>query len=512
MAKNVLGREIPEIKFGKRLKPFKGAFTTEPTGRYHSPCYGKMVSRYDHKVFDSLEKALEQVPLRDGMTVGFHHALRNGDYVINLAIETLAQMGVKSLTLAPTALFPIHAPLLKFIEEGIIGRIEGSLNGPLGNAVSKGEVMIPTVLRSHGGRARAVQSGDLRLDLSIIAAAGADIFGNLNGMVGLSSFGAMGYPMDSDTIYADHVIAVTDSLQGGLINPVSIPGHRVNSVVVVDRIGDPDGIHTGSLGRTLKPSQEVIAEAVAGVIRNSGWFKHGMSYQAGAGSISLAVTGHMERAMTDAGIRGSFIFGGINNAAVKLVERGLFEHIYDAQTFELGAIESLAYNAYHSEVSIDYAYNPWARGGCLANRIDFSVLGAMEVDCSFNVNVNTFSNGLLNAGIGGHQDSAISKITIVTVPVARKVPVIIDNVTTVSTPGECIDVVCTDQGIAVNPRRPKLKERLLKAGLPVKEITELRDLAISQAEKIPLNLTDEICTLVEYRDGTVIDTIRRIET
>ncbi|MHA2299076.1 MAG: citrate lyase subunit alpha [Candidatus Hodarchaeales archaeon] len=511
MMKNILGREIPEIKFGRQLKPFKGAFGTEPTGRHHSPKYGKMVSRFDHKVFDSLEQSLEGYPLRDGMTIGFHHCLRNGDYVVNMVIETLARMGLKNLTLAPTALFPVHAPLLKFIEEGVIGRIEGSLNGPLGNAVSKGEVHIPTVLRSHGGRTRAVQSGDLRLDISFIAAAGADIFGNLNGLVGLSSFGAMGYPMDTDAIYADHVIAVTDSLQDGLLNPVSIPGHRVNSVVVVDRIGNPDGIHTGSLGRKLKPTQVIIAETVTEIIKNSGWFKHGMSYQAGSGSVSLAVTGYMEKAMTDAGIRGSFIFGGITNAAVKLVERGLFEQIYDAQTFELGAIESLAHNAYHSEVSIDYAYNPWARGGCLVNRMDFSILGAMEVDVDFNVNVNTFSNGLLNAGIGGHQDSAISKITIITVPVARKVPVIIDRVTTVSTPGECIDIVCTDQGVAVNPRRPKLKERLINAGLIVKEITELRDLASSQAEKMPLNQTDDICTLVEYRDGTIIDTIKRIE-
>ncbi|MHA1166399.1 MAG: citrate lyase subunit alpha [Candidatus Hodarchaeales archaeon] len=511
MVNNTLGRDIPDSLFGRQLAPFKGALATTPKGRYYSPRYCNLFSRRDNKVFDSLEKAFQHLTLKDGMTIGFHHALRNGDFVINAVVETLARMGLKNITLAPTALFPIHEPVLKFIEEGVIGRIEGSLNGPIGNAVSRGDVNIPTIIRSHGGRARAVQSGKLRLDLSVIAAAAADWFGNLNGLVGLSSFGSMGYPLETDSLFADQVLAVTDNLYEDLLNPISIPGHRVNAIVEIDRIGDPNGIHTGSLGRKLKPAHAKIAETVIEIIKNSGWFKDGMSYQAGAGGVSLAVTNYLEKAMTDAGVKGSFIFGGITNSAVKLVDRGLFSQIYDAQTFELAAIESLTNNSYHSEVSIDFAYNPWSRGGCLADKTDFSVLGAMEVDINFNVNVNTFSNGLLASGIGGHQDSAMSKTTIVTVPVARKVPVIIDEVTTISTPGECIDVVCTDQGIAVNPKRPLLKERLKNAGLPVKEITELRDLAYSQATSLPLNRTDEICTLVEYRDGTVIDTIRRID-
>ncbi|MHA1451005.1 MAG: citrate lyase subunit alpha, partial [Candidatus Hodarchaeales archaeon] len=244
MVNNTLGRDIPDSLFGRQLAPFKGALATTPKGRYYSPRYCNLFSRRDNKVFDSLEKAFQHLTLKDGMTIGFHHALRNGDFVINAVVETLARMGLKNITLAPTALFPIHEPVLKFIEEGVIGRIEGSLNGPIGNAVSRGDVNIPTIIRSHGGRARAVQSGKLRLDLSVIAAAAADWFGNLNGLVGLSSFGSMGYPLETDSLFADQVLAVTDNLYEDLLNPISIPGHRVNAIVEIDRIGDPNGIHT----------------------------------------------------------------------------------------------------------------------------------------------------------------------------------------------------------------------------------------------------------------------------
>jgi citrate lyase subunit alpha/citrate CoA-transferase len=85
-----------------------------------------------------------------------------------------------------------------------------------------------------------------------------------------------------------------------------------------------------------------------------------------------------------------------------------------------------------------------------------------------------------------------------------------DRVTTVVTPGESVDLLVTDRGIAVNPRRPELREALIKAGLPVRDIADLKRLAESYTGvPRPLEFDDKVVGLVEYRDGTIIDTIFR---
>jgi citrate lyase subunit alpha/citrate CoA-transferase len=82
----------------------------------------------------------------------------------------------------------------------------------------------------------------------------------------------------------------------------------------------------------------------------------------------------------------------------------------------------------------------------------------------------------------------------------------------VATPGETIDVLVTEHGVAVNPRRADLKERLLAAGLPVKDVQELKALA-EQIAGVPERITtcDNIVAVVEYRDGTIIDVVRQVE-
>jgi citrate lyase subunit alpha/citrate CoA-transferase len=196
-----------------------------------------------------------------------------------------------------------------------------------------------------------------------------------------------------------------------------------------------------------------------------------------------------------------------------MLEDDLFRTIYDAQSFDLGAVKSLHENENHIEVSIDHAYNPFNKA-CIALNTDFSVLGATEVDVDFNINVNTFSNGLLNSGIGGHQDAARAKISMIVVPLARKVPSIIDSVTTVSTPGDSIDIIVTDGGITINPyqtpKRKRVEKMLRAAKLNIKPIHELKEVAMSQAEPMTPDVTSEICTLIEYRDGTHLDVIYRL--
>ncbi|MBQ3437283.1 MAG: citrate lyase subunit alpha, partial [Fusobacterium sp.] len=86
------------------------------------------------------------------------------------------------------------------------------------------------------------------------------------------------------------------------------------------------------------------------------------------------------------------------------------------------------------------------------------------------------------------------------------------KVTTVCTPGEAVDVICTDYGIVVNPRRQDLIDRFTKAGITLKTIQEMKDMAEKLTGKPePIEFTDEIVGVVEYRDGSIIDVIKKIK-
>ena len=514
MVINAVKREVPKTIFGRTYEPYSGAYSTMPTGskigRKFSP---RITTAKTKRIFDDLEQIISKVNFRDGMTIGFIHNLRYGDLVICEVMDTIAAMGFKNLTLASTALFPNHEPLIEHIYSGVISSISGSMNGPIGKAVSTGEVDIPTSLRPHGGRARAVECGELHLDVSFIATPAVDELGNMNGCQGPSAYGACGFANHTDSVYADSVVLVTDNLlTDEPVYPVSIKGSNVDYIVTIDRIGDPNKIVAGSLGRNIAEKHLAIAEQVVQITEAAGYLKNSLSFQAGAGGVSLATTQFIHEVMTERGLVGSFVHGGTTGAAVKLLDDGLFRCIYDGQSFDLKAVKSLRNNPRHIEYSAQNSYNIWNPGGPLAHYVDVVALGATEIDVDFNVNVNTHSDGLLLHGIGGHTDAAAARMTIITCPIARKVPVIRDRVTTVSTPGEMVDVLITNAGIAVNPRAPKLVKRLTKAGIDVKDITELRDLAYSQADPLEPEFTDEICTVVEYRDGTLLDVIYKVIT
>jgi citrate lyase subunit alpha/citrate CoA-transferase len=113
---------------------------------------------------------------------------------------------------------------------------------------------------------------------------------------------------------------------------------------------------------------------------------------------------------------------------------------------------------------------------------------------------------------GGHCDaSAGAKVTIIVAPLLRgRLPMVIDDVQTIITPGETVDVIVTERGVAVNPLRQDLIENLKGSGLPLMTIEQLRDTAYELGGKpAPLKISDEVVGVVEYRDGTVIDVIRR---
>ena len=137
------------------------------------------------------------------------------------------------------------------------------------------------------------------------------------------------------------------------------------------------------------------------------------------------------------------------------------------------------------------------------------------MDTHFNCNVVVGSDGVITGAQGGHPDAAQgAKCTIVISPLLQgRIPAVCTDVTTVTTPGESVDVVVTDYGVAVNPARPDLLKALQDADcVPLKTIEELRDMAYKIAgEPQPVQFADRIVGIIEARDGTVMDVVRQIK-
>jgi citrate lyase subunit alpha/citrate CoA-transferase len=313
-------------------------------------------------------------------------------------------------------------------------------------------------------------------------------------------------------MHADNVVVVTDNLCPYPLAPVSISQTIVDYVVKVDSIGDPQGIKTGTMQITGSPSRLMMAKNLVKFFAEAGILKDGFSFQAGAGGISLAVTKFLHEYMKKRGIVGDFVMGGVTGFVVDMLEDGTIKKILDAQSFDLRAIESIRKNTDHVEVS-HIAFGDSHTSGCIVNKQNACFLGATEVDLDFNVNVNTHSDGLLLHGIGGHQDAAAgSDITVILVPLLRgRIPVIRKEVTTVSTPGDTVDVIVTERGIAINSRREDLIENV-KNNMPITDIEELYRKATDMCgvPKKP-RLGKDTIAIVEYRDGTVLDAVRSVK-
>ncbi|MFQ5735169.1 MAG: citrate lyase subunit alpha, partial [Planctomycetaceae bacterium] len=415
-----------------------------------------------------------------------------------------AFLGVKDLRWLPSASFPCHAPIIEHMKSGVVHHIEGSMNGPLGDYCSMGKMRGMGVLRSHGGRWQAVQDGEVHIDA-------ADPFGNANGVTGPSACGLLGFAL-VDSIYADHVIVVTDNLIPFPCIPWQIQGNNVDQVVVMDSIGDPAKIVSGTTQLTKSPDRLLIAEWTARFIRDAGIMKEGFSFQAGAGGTALAFAIYLKKMMLDAGVRARFIRGGSNRYLVEMLQEGLTDYILDGQTFDLDGVRSMRDNPRHQDTSPFTSYNYHGKG-CFASMIDAVVLGATEVDVDFNANVVTHSDGRLLHGIGGWQNCLAGRCVILPIPSVRdRIPVIVDRVTTLCGPGELIDVVVTERGIAVNPRRGELIDAVKGADLPLRPIQDIKAEvdALCGGPPAPPKLDERIVAAIKWVDGTVIDCVRQV--
>lgn len=510
MAINKVGKDIPEV-FAQQYGVYDGELANiadyeESTRKLHP------VKPNDKKMLGSIREAIEKTGLKDGMTISFHHHFREGDFVMNMVMDQIAKMGFKNISIAPSSIANVHEPLIGHIKSGVVTNITSSgLRDKVGAAISQGIMENPVVIRSHGGRARAIVRGDIHIDVAFLGAPSSDEYGNVNGTSGKTTCGSLGYAM-VDAKYADKVVAITDSLMPYPNTPISIPQTDVDYVVVVDAIGDPEGIAKGATRFTKNPKELLIAEYAAKVITNSPYYKQGFSFQTGTGGASLAVSRFLKEAMINDKITASFALGGITNAMVELLEEGLVEKIIDVQDFDHPSAISLGKNANHYEVDAIMYASPLSKGSVI-NQLDTAILSALEIDTDFNVNVITGSDGIIRGASGGHSDtSAACKMSLVISPLIRgRIPTIVDTVNTVVTPGSSVDVVVTELGIAINPAREDLIKHFKTLDVPQFTIDQLKDIAYSiVGSPDPIEYGDKVVALIEYRDGTIIDVVKNV--
>ncbi len=513
LVKNAAGRFVPRLINGVEHPPFKGVGKYRPKGRKAAPPIATCADypADGNKVVKDLKTALKKCGLRDGMTISSHHHFRNGDLVANQVFDAAAELGVKDLRWFPSASFPCHKPIIGHLESGVVHHIEGSMNGPLGDYCSTGKMRGMAVLRSHGGRYQAVQDGEVHIDIAVIAAPTADAFGNATGDRGPSACGLLGFAL-ADSQYADKVIIVTDNLIPFPCVPWQIHGNYVDYVVVMDKAGEPEKIVSGTTQITRSPDRLLIAEYAARFAAEAGIMRDGFSFQAGAGGTALSFAIFLSEMMKEAGVKARFVRGGSTQYLVKMLEEGLTDYILDGQTFDLEGVRSMRENPGHLNTSPFTSYNYHGKGN-FASLLDCVVLGATEVDVDFNANVVTHSDGRLLHGIGGWQNCLFSKCTILPIPSFRdRIPVIVDKVTTLCGPGELIDVVITERGIALNPLRTDLRDKLKGSSLPIVDIRDLQaEVEDICGGKPALPKTgDKFVAAIKWVDGTVIDCVKEV--
>ena len=513
--KNAVGRNIPDELLTGGREVYQGKYYMD--GRYlqkAAPCTRRYEKPQESKIVSSLADALRQCGARDGMTFSFHHHLRDGDYVANTVMAAaIEELGLKDLTIAASSLGGAHDPIADYIEQGkVIGIQTSGIRGRVGEVVSAGKLKTPAIIRSHGGRPRAIEAGEVHIDIAFVAAPTSDCMGNCRGIGGKSDCGSMGYAM-TDAKYADHVVVVTDCLVDYPNMPASVEAIDVDAVVVVDSIGNPKRIASAAARISQNPRDLMMAENVARVIAATPYFKDGFSFQTGVGGPSLAANLFLEKYMDERGIKMGWAIGGICSAMVDLLKKGKVGKVIDVQDFDLDAVNSIHRTPGHVEMSASQYANP-ANKGAFVNKLDFVVLAALEIDTDFNVNVLTGSDGVLRGAPGGHPDTAAgSKCCIIVTPLVRgRMATVCESVVTVTTPGDCVDVLVTDYGIAVNPLRPDLIECLDKAGIPHVSIESLKDKAYSLVGRPdPLEWEDKVVAVLEARDGTILDVVRKIK-
>lgn len=512
---NAVGREIPDdIIELTGMEPFHGNnYYNGKMFQRVGPKLRPVMDNSHNKLVANIREALEKCEAHDGMTVSFHHHFRDGDLIVNMVMEEIHKMGLKDITISASSLGKAHDALVPMIEDGTITNIESSgVRGKIGEAISRGKLKGIAIMRSHGGRVRAISNGESHIDIAFIGAPTSDDYGNLRGIGGKADCGVLSYAI-VDGNHADYCVAITDCLVPYPNFPAHIEQTKIDYVCVVDEIGVPSKIATGAAKPTTDQRKLLMAKYCTDVVVNTPWFKDGFSYQTGVGGASIASTQYLAEVMRERNIHMGFGVGGLTKAMCQLLEEGMARVMLDVQDFDLEAVRNLK-NVNHHRIPAAVYANPMNKGA-VVNKLDYVVLASLEVDVHFNCNVVVGSDGMLTGAQGGHPDTAQgAKCAIVICPLLQgRIPAICSDVTTVTTPGESIDVVVTDYGVAVNPARQDILEALRASGsVPLKTIEELRDIAYSiVGEPDKVEFGDRVVGIIEARDGTIMDVVREIK-
>ncbi|MCH3913953.1 MAG: citrate lyase subunit alpha [Acidaminococcaceae bacterium] len=512
---NKVGRDIPEeILKATHKEVFQGAFAKDSVPyKAATHTVSPVINPGHNKVVGSIEEVLKKCGIKDGMTLGFHHHFREGDYVASMVMKAIHEMGIKNLTICASSLGKANNDLVPMIEDGTITNIQSSgVRGKIGEAISAGKLKGLAIMRSHGGRVRAIESGETHLDISFIGAPTCDDYGNCRAVGGKSDCGVLSYAtVDAD--YADKVVAITDTLVPFPNIPASISMTKVDYVVVVDAIGNPDKIATGAAKPTTDMRKLLMAKYTTEFLVHTPYYKEGFTYQTGVGGASIASTKILAEHLRKDNIHIGLALGGIAKPMCDLLDEGLIDKMVDTQDFDMGAIENIKTNPKHMEITASEYADPFNKGA-FVNKLDFVILASLEIDTHFNCNVVTGSDGVITGAQGGHPDTAAgAKCAIVIAPLLQgRIPAICTDVTTVTTPGETVDVVVTDYGIAINPQRQDLIDAMKDVDLPFYTIEELRDMAYKMVGKPdPVQFGDRVVGVIESRDGTIIDVVRQVK-
>lgn len=471
--------------------------------------------------------------IEDGDVISYPHYYRFGDKGLEMMIKALRKQKKKGIILYANAIFDHTDPwLFEAFRDGTLAGLYGNVYRKFGTHVMAGE-LLPwvTVGFSHGNRVRKLQTGEVHIKAAFAPVPLADQYGNATGLKGPNEqlCGPLGLAA-ADWEFADYTCVLAGEVSSNLIVPYSLSMEQTDFVVPVDCPGLSSGIGSGTLDLDRVRSQPLnarIAENVLNVMKAADIVKDQFSFQVGAGA-GLIVLDSIRTMLKEAGIQAGFSIGGVTSMHVDMLEEGSIRHLLHGQLFEPSrkVIHSLLDNSSHQEITAGY-YASVANKECAVNLLDLAVLSALEVDLDFNVNT-VCANGRIIGGIGGGQDVAAGAgLTIIFLPLATGkkglgFPKIQEQVYTRTTPGDVIDVVVTEEYAAVNPKssspyRDAILENGEKFGLKLLPIEELRQKAADAAQemgKIPPRpeTTDDILHAVEWRDGTLLDVIRKTIT
>ena len=468
-----------------------------------------MGNNTQNKIINSLDDFYTLIDIHEFKNISFHHHLRNGDYVINMVLHHYIENNVQGVNLFPSAIFPKYTSILNMIKNNQVNNITTNyLNGPVAEYISSNGLNGLLKMQTHGGRARAIIEGHNKIDIAYIAVPYCDKYGNAIGYKGESKCGSLGYAIP-DSIHADMTVLITDNIIDEEIDNPEIISDNVNYIIKVNEIGDINGIVSGTTQITTNPIGVKIAKNTSRLINELGLIKDGFSFQSGAGGVSLRVTKDVKDIMIKEEIKASFFSGGITKYHVDMLEEGLVDKLYDVQCFDLSAVESLSKNKMHIPIDASRYANP-SNDQRVIKDLDVVILGATEIDLDFNVNVTTDSHQTLIGGSGGHSDTATeAKVSVIVSPLIKgRIPIIKDRVTTITTLGKNIDCFVTERGIAINPLRKDLIEKLKNSKLKIYTIKELSEIAISFTN-IPKDILkkDKVIGEIEDRTLRIIDYI-----